>query len=288
MPNIRRWVSAIVIGGSLSAPAGAAYLNVTDYKHAIGGAKNQQVAMPAQQLTFADRYGSFTAATWRDAVYVPRYPVGYEHHAAYLGSENREGFATRDGVFRSETFTEVLTGQGGLIGRYGCHSAYIGCLGIDTITYKLPFAIQAISGNLFAANSYGYDLLRQSPYGGGHIDFFEFNEHASAILATQPPIYRRPTGEIFPPGAYYEGFWGRTFDSPTDTLTIAWGPMDAYARFELTNALVVPAREGNNGHGPVPVPAPAGFGLLLVGLLGLALVRPGPPLITPAGCPPRA
>lgn len=235
---------------NFSTSGQAAYLNLNDYERAIGGAKNQQTVLPTQSVTFADEYGSFTAATRNVPVDTSAIPPGFVPN---FQASNPSPLADRS--FMGSAFTPGSAGS--LQGNFACHSFFYGCLGVDVITYKLPFAIQAIAGSLTIKEWYGGELA-------GSIPFFEFTRQGFPY-ATQTTEYA--------PGSYYAGFWGRTFDTPTDTLTIAWRPYDGGADFLLSGVQVVPARIGNNGNGPVPVPEPGALALLLFGLAALRVAH---------------
>lgn len=215
----------------------AAYFDPLAYQQAVGGAPSQ--AIPAQSVTFTDDFGSFSSTSFPPA----------------LGTGTPGAWVPYQGVGQPTPLTRFLPwdwreygAAGSLEGSYVCASFATACLGIRTITYQLPYAIQAISGDMKARNWYQLPLT--------YLPFFEFTGREPAIP---------PGGDFGPgfcaPGSCYSGFWGKVFDTPTDTLVIPWRPFDGGADFLLSNAQVI------------PVPEPGSLALLLTGLAGFALLR---------------
>lgn len=215
----------------------AAYFDPVAYQQAVGGAPSQVIL--GQSVTFTDDFGSFSNTNFQPA----------------LGTGTPGAWVPYQGVGEATPLPRPLAqdwreygAAGTLEGSYVCASYASACLGTRTITYQLPYAIQAISGDLKARNWYQLPLT--------YLPFFEFTGNEPAIP---------PGGDFGPvgcaPGSCYSGFWGRVFDAPTDTLVIPWRPFDGGAEFLLSNARVV------------PVPEPGSWALFLTGLAGFALLR---------------
>lgn len=236
----------VALGAVLLGPGSvqAAYVSAMAYQQAIGDAPSQ--AMPAQSVTFLDDFGSFSSTSPSPA----------------LGTGSPGAWVRYQGIGVPTPLARPLAGgwqeygaAGSLQGSYVCASYASDCLGTRTITYRLPFAIQAISGQMAIRNWYQAALT--------DLPFFEFTGREPVSPPGGGPL--NPT--FCAPGSCYSGFWGKVFEAPTDTLTIAWRPFDGGAEFLLSNAQVIPAAS------VVAVPEPGSMVLLLTGLVGLSLLR---------------
>ncbi|MFC0386039.1 PEP-CTERM sorting domain-containing protein [Muricoccus vinaceus] len=212
--------------------AKAAFLDPASWLGAISGRGPATVAaFPGPKaITLRDDFGPWTPATQNTPVFVGPDANPY----------NPTGFATRG--FLGDL---PASGPGEWSGLFTCNSAYSGCLGATEITYRLPFAITGIAGNLDYGFGFSGDTADALPFFGFDRSFFD-------------PEF----------GPRYNGFWGEVF-APTDTIRVRWSdPADSFAFFNLSSAVVVQARSS-----PTSVPEPASAALLGTGLLGLMAAR---------------
>jgi len=224
---------AALATAALAPPARAAYLDPGSWYAAATAQPPVTIAAypGTRRVTYGDDYGSWTAATQNTPTYVGPGANPY----------NPTGLATRG--FLGE-LPDSATGEWS--GFVTCHSAYSGCLGITEITYRLPYRISGIAGDLDYRFGYASDTADALPFFGFDRSFFD-------------PVL----------GSRYQGFWGNIF-APTNTISILWAhPADSFAAFSLTNARVLLADA-------VAVPEPgtlAVFGTALIALLGILRPR---------------
>lgn len=215
----------------LSGRAEAAYRDIDSWQGAATALPAATLAeLPALEVTFQDDYGTWTPQTIGTPVWVGPEANPY----------NPGGYATR-----GQMIGNLDVPPGSWKGFFSCHEAYSGCLGATVITYKFPYEIIGIAGDL----DYRFGYLSQAH--GTALPFFDFEyEYFDTVL-----------------GPRYQGFWGKIFE-PTDTITVAWTePADNFSSFLLSNARVLTA--------PTAVPEPASAALFGAGLLGLLTARWG-------------
>jgi hypothetical protein len=213
----------------LSGRAEAAYRDVGSWYDAIAALPTATLTdLPAVEATYQDDYGTWTPQTIGTPVWVGPDANPY----------NPGGYATR-----GQMISNLDVPAGSWKGFFSCHEAYNDCLGATVITYKLPYEIIGIAGDL----DYRFGYLSQAH--GTALPFFDFEyDYFDKVL-----------------GARYQGFWGKLFE-PTDTITMVWTePADNFSSFLLSNAKVVTA--------PMAVPEPASAALFGAGLLGLLAAR---------------
>jgi hypothetical protein len=244
-------LALVAMFGAPSAGAGV-YLNAADWytqavvPNVVSGTAALAV-MPAQNIVVRDYFGSYTAETRSDPVY-----IGVHGYA-----QDPDTFSSRAFAFQSD----LSNAPGQMTGHFTCHSAVSRCLGAHTIRFTLPFDIVGLGGNL--EYMFGY---------GGSADALPFFGFAHEFW--EPSTFIQRPGDEHPLGYSYGGFWAKTF-AATNVLTFVWpdgiSNQDDFAFFKLDNLMVLKA--DMSGASPVPVPEPVSVALFGLGLAGLIVVR---------------
>lgn len=242
MLSIKGFFTAVLASAALAAAVphqveAAAYFTTDAWYNAISDAAAERgsvtlTPLSGYEVSYTDWYGSWN----QDTKYDP-FPAG-PGVSPYLPPDAM--------ISRSVVNFETGVTPGSLGGNYSCYSPFSRCVGVMSVTFTLPYEVIGLSGMLDLGADH-WPPQRIFP-----------ELEVSSLWATTNWKGTSP-----------DTFYGKMFDLPTDTFTVTWnyldGGSDNFARFNLTDVMLVRA--------PTAVPEPASAALFGFGFLSVFMAR---------------